>query len=260
MKKTLTIEFDYEDIKSFTLGSLVVLEPKTDAIKTLFNFDESFDLMDWIDLVGKDNSIKGILFVGNEECFSDNVYTKYISSISGQEINSQNPKFITEFIDPRKRQIQINMLNNFIRKIIAFPKMVFISLTGTVVSPFFGLSLAADFRIAHPNLKIHLNSIEYGLHPSGGVPIFLKKHIGISKTQEILYSQRFINTSDAKGLGLLNMLTSPDNYRNEALSIAVDIINSSSVEYFYHTKKLVSYNLLNEFNAYADFESNWALH
>ena len=259
MKKTLTIEFDYEDIKSFRIGSLIVLEPKTDAVKTLFNFDESFDIMDWMNMVANDNSIKGILFIGNEECFSDNVYTIYISSITGQHIDSKNSNLVKEFVDRRKREIQINMLNNYIREIIKFPKMFFIALTGCVVSPFFGVSLVSDFRIANPNLLIHMNSKEYGLHPSGGVPLFLMKHIGFSKTQEILYSQRFIDSSEANKLGIINYITS-DNFRNDALSIAVKIINSTNVEYFRYTKQLVNYKLLDEFNAYANVESKMALH
>lgn len=260
MKKNLTMEFDYEDVRSFRIGTLIVLEPKTDAIKTLFNFEESFGLMDWMDVIAKDNSIKGILFIGNEECFSNNVYSKYMSSITEQYIDPQQPRFVTEFVDKRKREIQINMLNNYIRKIIEFPKMVFIALTGCVVSPFFGISLVSDFRIASPNLVIHMNSKEYGLHPSGGVPLFLMKHIGLSKAQEILYSQRFIKVNDAKEMGLLNYLTSVDNYRNDVLSIAIEIINSTDVEYFFYTKKLVNHILLNEFNAYVDIESNMALH
>lgn len=259
MKKTLTIEFDYEDIKSFRVGSLIVLEPKTDAIKTLFNFDESFTLIDWMDMIGKDTSIKGILFIGNKECFSDNVYAKYISSITGQHIDSEHSKFVTEFVESRKREIQINMLNNYIREIIKFPKMFFIALTDCVVSPFFGISLVSDFRIANPNLVIHLNSKEYGLHPSGGVPLFLTKHVGFSKTQELLYSRRFIDSSEAKELGIINYITS-DNYRNDSLSIAIEIINSTNAEYFRYTKKLVNYKLLSEFSSYADIESNMAQH
>jgi hypothetical protein len=48
--------------------------------------------------------------------------------------------------------------------------------------------------------------------------------------------------------------------RKDALSIAIDIINSTDVEYFFYTKKLVNHKLLNEFNAYVDIESNMALH
>ena len=260
MKKELQLEFDYEDIKSFRIGSLMVLEPKKDAFNTLFNFDESFDIMDWMDLVKDDNSIKGILFISNEICFSDEAYVRYISSITDQHIDPQHPKFITKFIDSRKREIQINMLNNYIRKIIEFPKIVFMAITDCVVSPFFGISLATDFRIANPNLVIHLNSKEYGLHPSGGVPFFLMRHIGLSKAQEILYSRRFIKSSEANELGIINYLTSENNFRKDALSFAIEIINSTNVEYFYYTKKLVNYKLLSEFNSYVDIESNMTLH
>jgi enoyl-CoA hydratase/carnithine racemase len=86
------------------------------------------------------------------------------------------------------------------------------------------------------------------------------KHIGLSKAQEILYSQRFIKVNDAKEMGLLNYLTSVDNYRNDVLSIAIEIINSTDVEYFFYTKQLINHKLLSEFQVYTELESQMALH
>ncbi|MBU1095876.1 MAG: hypothetical protein A2499_03715 [Stygiobacter sp. RIFOXYC12_FULL_38_8] len=260
MKKELKLEFEFEDIKSYKIGSLVILEPKTDGFRTLLNVDESFELIEWIDLAGKDKSVKGILFIGNENCFCDKAYAKHLATLTGEYINPEEPRLVKKIIDDKKRSIQINMLNNYIRKIIETPKMIFIAITSCVVSPFFGLSLAADYRIASPNLLIHLNSKEYGLHPSGGVPFFMIKQVGLSKTQEILYSQRYMDALTAKLLGIINHLTSPNNYRSDAISHAIEMLESTSYEYFFYTKQLINHKILNEFQVYTELESQMDLH
>lgn len=121
-------------------------------------------------MIEKDKTVKGILFIGNDYCFGEEAHTKHLKSMTGEDINPEEPHIVRKIIDHNKRSIQINMLNSYIRKIIELPKMIIMALSHCVVSPFWGLSLAADYRIANPNLLIHLNSKEYGLHPSGGVP------------------------------------------------------------------------------------------
>jgi len=247
-------------IKSSKIGSLVILEPKTDGFHTLLNVGESFELIEWLDMAGKDKSVKGILFIGNENCFCDNAYAKHLATLTGENINPEEPRPVKKIIDDKKRSIQINMLNNYIRKIIETPKMFFVALTNCVVSPFFGLSLAADYRIASPDLLIHLNSKEYGLHPSGGVPFFMVRQLGLLKTQEILYNQRYMDALTAKNLGLINHLTSSNNYRSDAISQAIEILESTSYEYFFYTKQLINHKILKEFQVYTELESQMDLH
>lgn len=171
----------------------------------------------------------------------------------------KDPKSATEFVDNRKREVQIYMLNNYIRGITKFPKMFFITLTSSVMSTFFCVNLTSDFRIVSLSLIIHMNSKDYGHHPSGGIPLFLTKDIGFSKTQKTLYNQRFLDSTEANILGTSNDRTS-GNYRSVSLSIAIVIINSTNVEYFIYTKNLVNHKLLNEFDAYVVVESNMVLH
>jgi enoyl-CoA hydratase/carnithine racemase len=107
---------------------------------------------------------------------------------------------------------------------------------------------------------VHLNSKEYGLHPSGGVPFFMEKQIGLSKTQEILYGEKILDAETLKNLGLINQLTSVNNYRNDAISITNNILESTNLEYFYYTKQLVNYKLLKEFESYTNLESKMEFH
>ena len=260
MEKEMKVEFELENIKSSKVGSIIILEPKSDGFQSLLNIEENIELLEWFDFVGQDQSVKGILFIGDEYCFGDYAYAKHLKSLTGEDILPEEPRIVKKIVDHKSRSIQINMLNSFIRKIVELPKMIFVALSHCVVSPFWGLSLAADYRIANPNLLVHLNSKEYGLHPSGGVPFFMKKQLGLSKTQEILYGEKILDVKTLKNLGLINKLTSDNNYRHDAISITNNILESTNLEYFYYTKQLVNFRLLKEFESYTDLESKMEFH
>ena len=260
MEKEMKVEFELENIKSSKVGSIIILEPKSDGFQGLLNIEENIELLEWFDFVGQDQSVKGILFIGDEYCFGDYAYAKHLKSLTGEDILPEEPRIVKKIVDHKSRSIQINMLNSFIRKIVELPKMTFVALSHCVVSPFWGLSLAADYRIANPNLLVHLNSKEYGLHPSGGVPFFMKKQLGLSKTQEILYGEKILDAQTLKNLGLINKLTSANNYRDDAISITNNILESTNLEYFYYTKQLVNFRLLKEFESYTDIESKMEFH
>ena len=122
--------------------------------------------------------------------------------------------------------------------------MFFISLTNSVGSLFWGLSLAADYRIANPNLIVHLNSKAHGLHPTGAVPFFMKKQVDLSKTQELLYNKNILDAQTAKDLGLINQLTSVKNYRNDVILMVNEILETTNYEYFLYIKMLINHRLL----------------
>lgn len=253
-------EFKNQYFKSFRKGSLIVLEFEIDGFQTLLKIEDNVDLFNWFDFISLDKSIKGILIIGNEDSFGDVAYASHLAAMTGESVDPDNPSLVKKIIDSRKRTIQINMINTYIRKFIEMPKLIIIALTDCVVSPFWGISLAADYRIANPNLKIHLNSKEFGLHPSGGVPFFMMKQIGISRTQDLLYFAKYIDIESLISLGLINRVTSAENFRNDAISIASGIIDSTSYEYFYYTKQLINHKLLKEFDNYIELEAKMEMH
>jgi len=85
------------------------------------------------------------------------------------------------------------------------------------------------------------------------------KQLGLSKTQEILYNQRYLDALTAKNLGIINHLTSSNNYRSDAISQAIEIIESTSYEYFFYAKQLINHKILEEFAIYTELESKMAL-
>lgn len=260
MENRMTIEFENQNFKSSRIGSLVVLDTKTDGFQTLVKVEDNMEFFNRMDSINQDKSIKGLLIVGKESFFGDEAYIKHLAHLTGETVDPENPAVVKKIVDSHTRSIQINMLNGYIRRFIDMPKMLFFALSGRVVSPFWGMSLAADYRIVSSNFSVHLNSKEYGLHPSGGVPFFMIRQIGLAKTQELLYGAKCIDFETLKNLGFISHVTSVENFRDEAIATASNILESSSLEYFYYTKQLINFNLLKEFDNYTALESKMALH
>ena len=77
-------------------------------------------------------------------------------------------------------------------------------LQGDVVTPFFGITLAAEFRFAHPGMRFVLAHSKLGLHPSGALPFFLQRYVGQSRASDILYCGCEIEAVKAKEMGIIN--------------------------------------------------------
>ncbi len=260
MENRFNYEFETPYLKSTLAGPLIILEPKTDSFEALVDVHIGPKSFEWLDAVAGDKSIKGILLLSSGDYFGEIPFARHLSKLSGEDINPDKPVIINKIVDKDKRSIQINMLNTYIKKILAAPQIVFVALANTVVSPFWGVSLACDYRIAHPNLIVHLNSREFGLHPSGGVPFFMNKYLGHAITKEYLFAERFIKAEKALDLGLVNFITSKNNYQNDSIARAKEILESTSYEYFYYTKKIMNTNLIKEFDNYTVIEGQMEMH
>ncbi len=260
MENELKLEFEADYFESHKIGSLLILELKVDGFQTLIDVQANMELLSWLDFIADEKSVKGLLIIGNEKIFGDEAYARHLSTIAGEIIKPDEPRLIDKFVDHRLRSIQVNMLSTFIKRFISFPKLVLSALTDRVVSPFWGLSLSMDYRIASPNFSVHLNSKEFGLHPSGGVPFFLLKSLGWARTQGLLYGEKYLDAETLLKFGLLNRITSPGNYRSDSIKIASQLLDSTSYEYYLYTKQLVNYNLVKEYDAYSNIDYRMEQH
>ena len=122
------------------------------------------------DLLENDPTIKALLIVNEHGIFGEEAYKEFLTEISGNDL-SQAP--VQDFLDVDKwifRAREIRILQRLILRILDFSKISISGLQGTVVTPFFGLSLASDFRFATEDMSFSLSHVKYGLQPTGGHP------------------------------------------------------------------------------------------
>jgi 1,4-dihydroxy-2-naphthoyl-CoA synthase len=183
---------------------------KSEAFELITSLNESKVMMDFLRDAENNNSVKGLLLLNQPECLGEQSYDRFIRSILSED-KSPESRDVPTFTEKNKRFRQIIILNNFIRFLAGYHKLVFVGIGSTIVTPFMGAALVADMRLASPGGSFSLAHRKYGLHPSGSVPYLLTHYLGHSKSIEIQLSDK-VTAEEAFRLGLVNQILPADNF------------------------------------------------
>ncbi|MBU0475477.1 MAG: enoyl-CoA hydratase/isomerase family protein [Bacteroidetes bacterium] len=251
------IEFSNNEFQCIVENDIAVLTIKGNAFNSVSSITRNLDIIPWFDKVEKSLEVRGVLVLNEKEAMSENAYVNFLKDIIGDEFDSENPKEISRFVKNEIRAREITILGNLIRKVISFRKIIVIAINGDIVSPFFGLSLAADFRFASANTNFILSHIKYRLHPSGALPFFLPNYLGQSKVAELLFRGTKLPATELKKLGLINDFYDDSEFIERAKDEATQICKVS-LNVVQSTKKLL-YRYKNSLNEYLDLESEFMM-
>lgn len=256
MKKSVqSIEFEREGLSCSVKENIAVMNLTCGAFESLANAEKDMEILDWFDLVEASESVKGVLIINKKDCLGEQAYNDFLSELAGKKLDINNPEAIRKFEKSQARAIEINMLMNFIRRIVTFNKIFIIGLRGNIVTPFLGMSLAMDFRIIDQDTTFSFSHVKYSLHPSGALPFFLPKYIGQGRAVEYMLEGGRINADEALNLGIANKIIAVDSFEEICIKEAVRLC-SLNPQYVKITKSLV-YNYINELNKFFDLESNY---
>ena len=209
MKEQISIEFENEAFKVWTDESIAVIKIKSNAFFSLVDMDISRKILDWFDLISEKEEINVILILNEKGCLGNAAYDVFVTEIIGKEIKAGEGKILSEHDLILVRSKEINILNSFIRSTIGFRKLVVSGLNGTIATPFFGASLASNFRFG--------THIKYGIHAGGALPFLLPKYIGIGKASEYIFSGGEISAEKALKIGLINKIIPTENFNDECI-------------------------------------------
>lgn len=255
MKSLLPVEFENEEIRSTIKDKIVVLHLKSNAFYSITNIDKSREILSWFDAVAADNSIHTVLIVNEPGCFGNTAYQVYVDSVKDKELKTSDGHAVYQWQASRIRTIEINILNNFINTMLRFPKTVVIGLAGTVVTSFFGASLAADFRFINNTTSFSLSHTSFHLHAGGGLPFFLPKYIGQGRAVDLLLRGGAVSADEALNSGLVNEILPAENFIEDCIQKAMEISLLDPV-YVKRTKDLML-GYRDAFRKYADNEGKY---
>jgi 2-(1,2-epoxy-1,2-dihydrophenyl)acetyl-CoA isomerase len=217
MKEQISIEFENEAFKVWTDESIAVIKIKSNAFFSLVDMDISRKILDWFDLISEKEEINVILILNEKGCLGNAAYDVFVTEIIGKEIKAGEGKILSEHDLILVRSKEINILNSFIRSTIGFRKLVVSGLNGTIATPFFGASLASNFRFGTEDMRISFSHIKYGIHAGGALPFLLPKYICIGKASEYIFSGGEISAEKALKIGLINKIIPTENFNDECI-------------------------------------------
>lgn len=162
----------------------------------------------------------------------------FLSSVTGKDFSNKKPHEFSAGERSNIRSREVNVLNSFIMATTNFRKLVISGINGTIVTPFFGASLASNFRFATEDCVISLSHAKYGLHAGGALPFFLPKYLGMGRATDYIFNGGEISAVEAVDMGLINKLLPEDNFEDARFEETKKLCNAGA-RYLRWTKELL---------------------
>jgi len=238
VKEKLTIEFENDSFKGWRDESIAIVKIKCNAFYSLIDIDSSRQVLNWFDLVSEQEDVNVILFLNEKGCLGNTAYEVFVTELTGKDLGKSAIDPLSENDLMQIRSKEINILNSFIRATVNYRKLVVFGLHGTIVTPFFGTSLASNFRFASDDLVISFAHVKYGIHASGALPFFLPKYLGTGKATEYIFEGGEVSAQEAVQMGLVNKIISSQNFDVDCIHEAKKL-SSMGGTYIRWTKHLL---------------------
>jgi enoyl-CoA hydratase/carnithine racemase len=109
------------------------------------------------------------------------------------------------------------------------PLPVIAAVQGAAVGGGLGLSLVGDFRVASDESRFTANFSRLGFHPGFGLSVTLPRVVGAQQAALMFYTGRRITGTQARDIGLVDVLVPTEEIRSAAVALAEEIAVSSPI-------------------------------
>jgi enoyl-CoA hydratase len=164
-----------------------------------------------MDAVQKDDTVRSVIITGSGA-------KAFVAGADISEFNGLNKE--QAILMARRGQ-------EIFRKIENSSKPVVAAVNGFALGGGCELAMACHFRLASENAKFGQPEVNLGLIPGYGGTQRMVQLIGKGKALELLMGAGMIDAKEAKDLGLVNYVTSPEGLLEEATRI-LTVINSKA--------------------------------
>lgn len=187
-----------------------------------------------------------ILFLNSHEAFDEKEYDRFLHRLfgPGQGGDSSDRDRLVH-----REEIAINQL---ITAIDGCPKLTFIALQGHVAGPFFGISLAFDYRLVAADMVYSVAHVKTGVPPGGGLGFYLPRHLGLSRAKELVFRGEDVAAQEARQLGLAHDVYPLEGFAERCVAEAGRIATRAGR--IAHTKRLMHPYSPEDLEAYLERE------
>ena len=119
--------------------------------------------------------------------------------------------------------------NSVFLRLENFTKPVIAAVNGFALGGGCELSMACDIRIASEKAKFGQPEVGLGITPGFGGTQRLPRIVGIGKAMELILSAKVISAAEAKEIGLVNQVVTPEELMPTALALATAIASQAQI-------------------------------
>ena len=129
-----------------------------------------------------------------------------------------------------------------LRKLEELPQPVIAAIDGAAVGAGFEMTLACDLRIMTDRARVSEIAVPAGFVSEWSCPRNLPKLVGLTLANELILTGRFVGAAEAKEIGLVNRVVSPEDLMDEAMTMASQIARMPYLGVRYAKELLQLYN------------------
>ncbi len=108
------------------------------------------------------------------------------------------------------------------------PLPVVAAVNGHAIGAGLELALSADLIVVNRRARLRLPEAALGTFVGGGVGWTLPRRVGLARARELLLLGEFFTPEEARTMGMVNRITSPDQAVTEALALARTLASRSA--------------------------------
>jgi len=109
-------------------------------------------------------------------------------------------------------------------------------INGVCVGAGFDFALACDIRTASDNAKFICGFVKIGLSPGFGAAWLYPRTMGMGKALEVLFTGDMLDAKEAKEIGIINKISTPEKFRSTIMSLAQKLVNGPPIAIRRYTK------------------------
>ncbi|MGB8781074.1 MAG: enoyl-CoA hydratase-related protein [Candidatus Bathyarchaeia archaeon] len=108
-------------------------------------------------------------------------------------------------------------------------KPVVAAINGYALGGGLEVAMACDLRIASENARMGQTEVNFGLIPGWGGTQRLTRLVGMTKAKELVFTGKMLDARTAEQLGLINMVTPVDKFRETVRQFALELASKPPV-------------------------------
>jgi len=189
-------------------GNTVIIRLKDNFMHLATDLRARDDLLDYLQLINEIDAIKVVVIFGSPDKTGRDEYFAFYDRIMNAEV------------DRNAIHRLFNVIDQIVLALVDLTKIVIHADSGKVISLYYNLSLASDYRIVSDETVFQNPCLDMGMIPKGGGPFFLSKMLGSGKAFEILLADKNITAHDALATGLVDKIVPREALEEAALQVA----------------------------------------